>query len=361
MITIAIPGIMEQRRRNELAYMDIPFLTSNGFTFGFIEAFHRNRSKVYHAYCIWDNSGTMTKFDGMRICMSSGRIRFLRCTRWKELSETALFQIDLAAAIRAPTTHRLLNHPGHNAREQIFSIASTPEDTTLEHDVSLASATIQQVKPSGHTPLTEHVQAIRAIVEPMNEHLRTNGKKIAIVIATDGLPTNEYGEATKQAHDLFMAEMRALGRYEVFVVVRLCTNESRVVDFWNGLDKNPELKLDVLDDYLSEAKEVHAKNPWLTYGLSLHHLREMGFDDEVLDDLDERPYSIPEIQEFLTILLGQVVLPDPDVNWRNFCDQVEEYVSREQMPYNPIYGRTTPWINMRELRRMNPRRRWFRL
>lgn len=38
--------------------------------------------------------------------------------------------------------------------------------------------------------------------------------------------------------------------------VRLCTSEQAVVDFWNHLDEQLEVEMDVLDDYESEAKEV---------------------------------------------------------------------------------------------------------
>ncbi len=47
-------------------------------------------------------------------------------------------------------------------------------------------------------------------------------------------------------------------------------------DFWNEIDHRLELELDVLDDFASEAEEVVAANPFITYGLPLHRMREFG-------------------------------------------------------------------------------------
>jgi hypothetical protein len=39
-----------------------------------------------------------------------------------------------------------------------------------------------------------------------------------------------------------------------------------VVDYWNGIDQQLELELDVIDDMVSEANQVREFNSWLTYG-----------------------------------------------------------------------------------------------
>lgn len=41
---------------------------------------------------------------------------------------------------------------------------------------------------------------------------------------------------------------------------------------------------------LYQAMEVYLHNPWLTYGVGLHRLREAGFAPEIMDDLDERRF-----------------------------------------------------------------------
>jgi len=56
----------------------------------------------------------------------------------------------------------------------------------------------------------------------------------------------------------------------VWVVVRLCTSEATVVKYWDGVDKQLELELDVIDDVIGEATQIHKFNPWLTYGEPLH-------------------------------------------------------------------------------------------
>ena len=42
--------------------------------------------------------------------------------------------------------------------------------------------------------------------------------------------------------------MRPLKDLPVWVVVRLCTNDEKIVDYWNRVDEELELSMDVLDD-----------------------------------------------------------------------------------------------------------------
>jgi len=52
----------------------------------------------------------------------------------------------------------------------------------------------------------------------------------------------------------------------------------------------------VLGDWETEATEVYAHNPWLTYALPLHMAREFGIKHKLFDVLDERPLHALEVR-----------------------------------------------------------------
>ena len=63
-------------------------------------------------------------------------------------------------------------------------------------------------------------------------------KSLPSVIATDGESTDgDLADAMKPLEDL-----------PVWVVIRLCTDEDSVVEYWNNIDSQLELDMDVLDD-----------------------------------------------------------------------------------------------------------------
>merc|ERR1719414_1702193 len=120
-------------------------------------------------------------------------------------------------------------------------------------------------------------------------------------IVTDGLPTcTTSGVSTHHDRLAFIQELRHFTQtFNSFVVIRLCTDDEDIVDFYNKIDEEVELPLDILDDIQGEAKEVFdSGNGWLTYSPLIHRVREGGTTNKLFDLLDERALDVAEIAVF---------------------------------------------------------------
>jgi len=330
-------------------------LLEQGFTRGLAEALHRNNIAFSLRIWIVDNSGSMAERDGQRLVASSTRRRSLTqqsCSRWRELQDTVEYHVQMAALLQAPTQFRLLNDPGRLSGPQYLQVGESID--RMDEDLARTLSTIHNTSPGGVTPLIGHLQAIRKQIQELEPSLRQTGAKVVIVLATDGIPTDERGHTSGQLQRDFAQALRDLQDLPVWIVVRLCTNDDQVVHFWNRIDKDLELSHEVLDDFCAEGKEIYQYNPWLNYGLPLHRMRELGFYNRVFDLLDERKLSIEELREFMGILLGtdaMNLLPDPQLEWKEFCIAISNLVAQEQTQWNPITRRMEPWINVRRLQR----------
>jgi Mg-chelatase subunit ChlD len=344
------------RYNGSLSDNQIDQLLQQGFTRGLAKSL--DEMKEVFALRIWivDNSGSMQKTDGHRIISSKQQnVKMLPCSRWEEIVDCVDYHIRLAGLIEAPTRFRLLNNPGANVGSQQFSIAEDSV-TSVPQQVQQACSIMRRARPGGCTPLTSHILEIHNEISRMAPELRMLGKKVVIVIATDGLPTDELGHGGAQHNQEFVDSLRLLEGLPVWVVVRLCTDDNSIVDFYNDLDSQLELSLEVLDDFTGEALEVSNEQPWLNYALPLHRLREFGFHDRVFDILDERPLTKTEIRDFFSFLFGKDSfdgIQDPNVDWDSFYDDMHRLLRVESLQYNPVTKKVSSWVNMDRLSRIH--------
>lgn len=315
-----------------------------GFTYGLAEAMRTQNNAVFPLR-IWivDNSGSTQLKDGMKMVKSAKRgFKMVQCTRWNELQETVRCHIRLAGLLQAPTVFRLLNDPGSAHYQQQFSVAERGEEF-IQQDVTNALRCIESI-PVGTTPLTEHVLEIRENVLQLQPTLKEKSQKVVVVIATDGIPNGSESE--------FVEALRSLEGLPVWVVIRLCTDDDNVVDYYNCIDSQLELSLEVLDDFEMEAKEVYEHNKFLNYSLPLHRCREMGFHHRLFDLLDERKLTLGELRDIFALLFGEkelVGVPNPEVDWKGFASAVSKLVEEQAYQWNPITKKVQPWINMKKL------------
>jgi hypothetical protein len=113
-----------------------------------------------------------------------------------------------------------------------------------------------------------------------------------LVIATDGESSDG---------DIATA-MRPLQSLPVWVVIRLCTDDERIVNYWNNIDSQLELEMDVLDDLFGEGEEVVEGNPWITYGEPLHRMREFGITLKEMDLIDEARLSSEQMRTLVAAM-----------------------------------------------------------
>jgi len=138
----------------------------------------------------------------------------------------------------------------------------------------------------------------------------------------------------------------------VWLVIRLCTDEDDVVDFYNSLDDQLELSMDVLDDICAEAEEVYEHNAFLNYALPLHRMREMGYHDRVLDMIDERKLTRGELRELCMLLFGEDNfdgVPDPGEDWKGFITAIKKMLEAEKDQWNPVKKKKMPWLNLKKM------------
>lgn len=328
-------------------------LKDQGFTEGLAEALALNCISFPLRIWVVDNSGSMQMPDGHRIVPTAKKndVKIVSCSRWDEICECVKYHVDMAALLEAPTNFRLLNHPGATVGNQQFGVAEAGAEM-IQRDVGTAKSILSKARPGGVTPLASHIRDIHQAVKGMSQTLQREGKRVVIVLATDGLPTDEHGYGGDIQNAEFVSALRQLEGLPVWVVIRLCTDEEPVVDFYNNLDEQLELSLEVLDDFVAEAEEVYEHNKWLNYALPLHRCREMGFHDRVFDLIDERPLSRSELRDFCVLIFGRGRfdgVPDPALDWGGFLSSVDRMLSQERPQWNPVKKKMTPWIDLKKL------------
>ena len=84
-------------------------------------------------------------------------------------------------------------------------------------------------RPQGVTPLTDHIQEIHATIEALSSSLIAKGKKVVVVIVTDGLPTDLYRNHILFIKQQFVQSLQSLEDLPVWLVIQLCTDREDAV------------------------------------------------------------------------------------------------------------------------------------
>lgn len=260
------------------------YLTDQGWPVGLQEAMIKSCLKMPVRFFICDDSGSMLTNDGHRIVGCKNKTKLITCTRWSEVCASLMFHAEFSEAARAPSEFRLLNNA-----EPVLVGKGDDEGAGFE-----LIKEILEDSPGGQTPICAQVNEVVAKIKAMEDSLRAQNQRAAVVICTDGISTDgNVADALKPLEDL-----------PVWVVVRLCTDDEELIDYWNNIDEDLELEMDVLDDIEGEAKEIRAVNPWLHYGEPLHRLREFGAAIKEMDLIDEAPLSSEQMSAIVVHLTG---------------------------------------------------------
>lgn len=251
--------------------------------------------KVY----ILDNSGSMAAGDGQIIYPQekSYHNQIRRATRWDELKHMALQHAQWNAKLGVPSEFVLLNsaNPTNPVDGKDF-VRIDAQRGSAQQQISALKQLLDRSYPMSTTPLTERLHDLRCRLHKSSPELQQKDRKLMLVLVTDGVANGTRGAFTEA--------IRRLGReLPVHIVVRLCTSDDSVSEFYNQVDKEVELSLDILDDFQTEARNIYYYNPWLTYPQVLHIVREAGTLSKLLDFVDERCLTPMEVGLCAQILL----------------------------------------------------------
>jgi len=307
-----------------------------------------------------ENSSSMKTKDALRVRIDS-KMDYIKSddnvTRWDEFAQCFDFHLKMSVRCWMPTEFWLVNDPGSDEGPQRFSVAcGRKEDLSKEREI--ANEIIERVQLNrSRNPLASQMRRIEKRIAKIAPRLMLEKKQVIVTLCTGGEPTDETGNGGVAVMQEFVDCLVSLTKLPVKIIIRLCTDNEKVTDFFNRLDSKLD-DIEVLDDFFGEAMEVYLHNPWLTYAFGLHRLREAGIATDLMCELDERCFTIEDIHQFCKeFITGEDVdLPHPS-NWDAFITSLGNILSKEQEQWNPVKKKQTAWIDIKKLEEMFGRRR----
>jgi hypothetical protein len=192
--------------------------------------------------------------------------------RWDELKHVVSIVVDLASTLDPDGIDiHFLNRP------------------PLLHvtDSSQLNETFSRL-PNGPSPIT------RVLSEVLNiKRSHIHDRKLLILIATDGLPTDDHGQNDLRRLEKVLRDERYPSVDRIYITFIACTNDLQSVSYLNAFDKKIPY-VDVLDDYQSERAEilsVQGRNFPFSYGDYVVKIL-MGSIDQWFDQLDEKKVKL---------------------------------------------------------------------
>lgn len=186
-------------------------------------------------------------------------------TRFQELKTTVSTVIEIVSIVCSDGVDvHFLNRPS------VLNVANLSSvDSAFEN------------KPSGYTPI---YNALKKVIDSNIKLL--SEKKLLIVLATDGEPTDEFGHTVGQKdliYDLLMS------RHEkIYVSIFACTDDDYSIGYLNDWD-NKIPRLDVVDDFHSEKNKIlSVQGPSFSFSRGDYVLKTiLGSSVKEIDILDE--------------------------------------------------------------------------
>lgn len=196
-------------------------------------------------------------------------------TRWDELKHVVSIVVDLASTLDPDGIDiYFLNRPA------LLHVS----------DSSQLNETFSRL-PNGPTPITRVLHEVLNIKRP-----QIHDRKLLILIATDGLPTDDNGQNDLKRLEKVLRTERYPSMERIYITFIACTNDLQSVGYLNRFDKAIP-NIDVLDDYQSERAEILAvqgKNFPFSYGDYVVKIL-MGSIDRWFDKLDEKKIKLTNI------------------------------------------------------------------
>ncbi|UJR20797.1 hypothetical protein I4U23_023910 [Adineta vaga] len=198
-------------------------------------------------------------------------------TRWDELKHTVSIVVDLASVLDPDGVDiYFLN------REPMLNVRSSQE-----------LIPVFAVAPEGPTPI---VRVLRQVLHDKQKQIAE--RKLLILLATDGVPTDDRGQAN-------IDELRRVLAYErssterIPVTIIACTDDDNCMAYLNNWDTTIP-NLDVVDDYKSEKNQIldcQGQSFPFSFGDYVVKIL-MGGVDQWFDQLDEKKVSLDNYEQF---------------------------------------------------------------
>jgi hypothetical protein len=217
--------------------------------------------EAYEIVIVCDDSGSMSNTISGSPSHGTGDPYGKRHTRWDELKHYVSIVTDIAGVLDT------------NGLDIYF--LNRPALTGITNSGQIQ--TVFSVGPNGYTPIPR-------VLKQIFGNWRNQEKKLLVILATDGKPTDDNGnDATSEFYSILHARSS-----NIKVSIIACTDDNATMDYLNNIDHIIP-SVDVNDDYMSEAKEV-ARAQGNTYAFSFGDYvvkTLLGPVDTYFDNLDE--------------------------------------------------------------------------